>query len=224
MPNISRSHGLQTLLKDLIASLSLLTCVRQIDTFGSIAVGTWDPWSDIDLLVSCDMPEQTAWLASAIIRSTRPVAFYRMFTGVPQPSGRYWFGGESPFHRLDVSFHSGADDAAACGGGVRCGFPINVRTEYIATNPSEPDTDTSRFARATPVKITDADGHTGRLLYLYLKAAKLECRNQQPQQGAQEIRAALLENRAQSTMMSESVELVTFIATVDVFIQKMLHC
>src|SRR5256885_10953171 len=104
---------------ELIGALSAITSVRNIETFGSIASGRGDQWSDLDLLVSCEMPEQTAWLAAAAIRSTKCVAFYRMFSSVSQPSGRYWFCNESPFHRLDVTFHSPSEHAAICRSGVR---------------------------------------------------------------------------------------------------------
>src|SRR3954470_4293230 len=97
---------LERLQRELVASLSAITSIRNIDSFGSVAAGDADEWSDLDLLVWCELPEQTAWLAAAAIRSIKRVAFYRMFTGVSQPSGRYWFCNESPFHRLDVSFHS----------------------------------------------------------------------------------------------------------------------
>jgi hypothetical protein len=104
--------GLERIRRELVAALSAITSVRNIDSFGSVATGCADQWSDLDLLISCEVPEHTAWLAAGAIRSTKRVAFYRMFTGVAQPSGRYWFCNESPFHRLDVTFHSPAEHAA----------------------------------------------------------------------------------------------------------------
>jgi hypothetical protein len=102
----TQPSGLERIRGELVAALSAISSVRSIDSFGSIATGSADQWSDLDLLISCEAPEHTAWLAAAAIRSTRRVAFYHMFTGVSQPSGRYWFCNESPFHRLDVSFYS----------------------------------------------------------------------------------------------------------------------
>src|SRR5207248_11234760 len=128
--------------------------VRNIETFGSIAAGRGDQWSDLDLLVSCEMPEQTAWLAAAAIRSTKCVAFYRMFSSVSQPSGRYWFCNESPFHRLDVTFHSPTEHAAICRSGVRSGHPIHVRTEYVAHIPVDLLSDRRLYSPVVPLDVT----------------------------------------------------------------------
>ncbi len=117
------ANDLERILRELIAALSAVPSVREIDSFGSIATGCADQWSDLDLLISCEVPEHTASLVAAAIRSAKPVAFYRMFTGVAQPSGRYWFRNESPFHRLDVTFYSPAEHAAVC----RSGFTADIR-------------------------------------------------------------------------------------------------
>src|SRR5580700_12308176 len=74
--------GLERIRRELVAALSAMTSVRNIDSFGSVATGCADQWSDLDLLISCEVPEHTAWLAAGAIRSTKRVAFYRMFTDV----------------------------------------------------------------------------------------------------------------------------------------------
>jgi hypothetical protein len=125
-----QGRGLERIRRELVAAVSAITSVRNIDSFGSVATGCADYWSDLDLLVSCEVPEHTAWLAAGAIRSTKRVAFYRMFTDVAQPSGRY-----PPFHRLDVTFHSPAQHAAVCRSGVRAGHPIHVWPEYMAHVP-----------------------------------------------------------------------------------------
>jgi hypothetical protein len=81
---------------ELVAALAEVTGVRRIASFGSVAAGRADPWSDLDLFVACADVDRTAWVAAAAIRAAKPVLIYRMFTGVPQPSGRYWFADEPP--------------------------------------------------------------------------------------------------------------------------------
>jgi predicted nucleotidyltransferase len=72
---------------EVVAALSAITAVRRIDSFGSLATGLADAWSDLDLLVACEDPQATAWLAAGAIRSSKRVAFYRMFT-VPRLARR----------------------------------------------------------------------------------------------------------------------------------------
>jgi predicted nucleotidyltransferase len=117
---VSHESGakLAELLREIVTTLSQLTCVRSIHSFGSVAIGTSDQWSDLDLLVECADVDKTPWRAAAAIRALKPVLFYRMFSGVPQPSGRYWFCDESPFLRLDVSFHSTAEHRGVVENGV----------------------------------------------------------------------------------------------------------
>lgn len=71
--------------------------------FGSLAKGTADAWSDIDLIVCCD--SDAAWATAARLAEELSVVLYRPFTSARAPSGRYWFESAHPFHRLDVSFH-----------------------------------------------------------------------------------------------------------------------
>ena len=161
---------------ELVAALSVLTCVRRIDSFGSVAIGRADQWSDLDLLVSCELVERTAWLAAAAIRSAKRVAFYRAFTGVAQPSGRYWFDDESPFHRLDVSFYSPAAHAVVCGSGVHSGHSVTVTPEHVAHRLVDLAADARLLAPAAPVEVTPRETNIGRLLYVYLETAKDQLR------------------------------------------------
>jgi hypothetical protein len=184
----TQRSGLERIRHELIVALSAITSVRNIDSFGSIATGCADQWSDLDLLVSCAVPEVTAWLAAAAIRSTKHVAFYRMFTGVSQPSGRYWFSNESPFHRLDVTFHSPAEHAAACRSGVRSGHPIHIRPEYVARLPADLTADTRLNSAAGRVEVTPRETETGRLLYLHLETAKDQLRGRPAKRNILETR------------------------------------
>ncbi len=97
-------------LKDnIVSALRECPCLREICLFGSMAKGTHDQYSDIDMFVNCGDAEESRWSAARGLRAGMDVLYYRSFTSAAQPSGRYWFKGVSPFHRLDISFHCSAD-------------------------------------------------------------------------------------------------------------------
>jgi hypothetical protein len=210
-------NDLERMRRELVAALSAISSVRNIDSFGSVAAGCADQWSDLDLLVSCEVPEQTAWLAVAAIRSAKPVAFYRMFTGVAPPSGRYWFCNESPFHRLDITFHSPAEHAAVRQAGVRGGHPIQLRPEYVAEvsadAPADPSPDTRLISPIERVDVTPCETEIGRLLYLHLEAAKAQLRGRPAKRNVLQTRAALLRAAPDTPSLS-------FVASVDEFVEN----
>jgi hypothetical protein len=210
---VAASRERIALIKDtLVAALSSLTCVRRIDSFGSVATGTADQWSDLDLLVTCHDVEQTAWLGAAVIRATREIAFYRMFTDVRQPSGRYWFRGESPFHRVDVSFLSTTARAEIAASGEREGYPVILQSEYVAQCAVDPAADAHRVVPAPRIE-TAADAGVGKLLYRYLEATKRERRGCGDRMSAAQAHSDLM--KAMMTMRSESKDafasFVTFV-------------
>ncbi len=84
--------------------------------FGSIAKGCSDEFSDIDLLVRCDLATAPAIVAA--LHASLEIILYRPFTTGRKPSGRYWFASVHPFLRLDVSFHEADafDDLLQVGG------------------------------------------------------------------------------------------------------------
>lgn len=212
--------GLERLRRELVAALSAITSVRNIDSFGSVATGCADQWSDLDLLISCEVPEHTAWLAAGAIRSTKRVVFYRMFTAVAQPSGRYWFCNESPFHRLDVTFHSPAEHAAVCRSGVRGGHPIHVRPEYMAHVPADLSADRRLISPAGRVEVTPCETEIGRLLCRHLEAVKTQLRGRLAKRNVLETRAALLAAAAETPILAGGGDLVGFVASVDEYIQR----
>jgi hypothetical protein len=216
----SQESGLERIRRELVAALSAITSVRKIDSFGSVATGCADQWSDLDLLISCEVPERAAWLAAAAIRSTKPVAFYRMFTGVAQPSGRYWFCNESPFHRLDVTFHSPEAHVAVCRSGVRGGHPIHLRPEHVAHVPADLSADRRLTSPASRVDVTPSETEIGRLLYQHLEATKAQQRGRTAKRNVLDTRAALLDAVAQPPILAGGGDLVGFVISVDEFIQR----
>lgn len=80
--------------------------VSKVCVFGSIASGSWDEWSDIDLAVGCGEPDSYGPFLAGLLGARFPILCHRPFSGQPAPSGRFWFRDQSPFHKLDVSFHT----------------------------------------------------------------------------------------------------------------------
>jgi hypothetical protein len=177
---------------EVVAALAKVTGVRRIASFGSVAAGRADPWSDVDLFVACADVDRTAWFAAAAIRAAKPIFFYRMFTGVPQPSGRYWFADESPFTRLDVSFYAPADFEAVCRDGLTVDHPVTVRIEHVCDPaPVALLPDPASHTAAPVLDITPAETEAGRLLYVHLEAVKAERRGHVGKRDSRQTREAL---------------------------------
>lgn len=129
------------------AALGKVRSVRRIALFGSLAEDRADCWSDIDMFVGCEDVAATQWSAAAAIRTARPVLFYQTFSTAEQPSGRYWFVGESPFHKLDITFLSREEYETRRGDMTLNGYPIAVRNIYTARADDVP-------AASPPVPLT----------------------------------------------------------------------
>ncbi|MDA0365140.1 MAG: nucleotidyltransferase domain-containing protein [Chloroflexi bacterium] len=93
---------------EIAGAIAAVGGARAVALFGSLAAGTHDGFSDVDMLVAYDGYPAIAARCAGAIDEAKPVRYYRPFTDVDQPSGRYWFDGDSPFHHLDVSFYSTA--------------------------------------------------------------------------------------------------------------------
>jgi len=177
--------------REIVAALSQLTCVRQVASFGSLAEGRADMWSDVDLLVACEEVERSAWMAAAAIHAAKAVIFYRTFTRVPQPSGRYWFAGELPFNRVDISFASVPDFVATCRAGDLQGHPITLCTEYLGEVVADAAADASRLPACSPLAIGQAETEAGRHLYLHLEAVKNRLRGRRGKHDSRDTREVL---------------------------------
>lgn len=123
---------LDRLLRHITAALLSIGGVRGIALFGSLAENRADRWSDIDMIVGCEEVDTTKWSVAGAVRAAVPILYYQMFSVGDQPSGRYWLLGESPFHKLDVSFVSVAEYQRAMHEGTRLGHPIVLREVYAA--------------------------------------------------------------------------------------------
>ena len=90
---------------DVAEALARCPAVSRVTLFGSLASGTHDGWSDIDVM--CVTPGRAgAWEAVQVLREAMPLRWHGPFSDLPQPSGRYWPYGESLFHSVDLSFRT----------------------------------------------------------------------------------------------------------------------
>lgn len=127
----------------------------------------------------------------AAIRAAKPICFYRMFTGVPQPSGRYWFADESPFHRIDISFYLVADYLALCHDRSKNGHAITMREEYSAAAAPDPMRDRSSYTPVPAVVIQPHETQAGCCLYFHLEAVKDRMRGRRGKRDSRDTHAAL---------------------------------
>jgi predicted nucleotidyltransferase len=191
MSRMLASDAPRRILAEVLAALRQMSGVRKRATFGSVAERRADGWSDVDMFVACEEVERTAWTAAAAIRVAKPVGFYRTFTGVDQPSGRYWFADEAPFNRLDVSFYSTAEFEVVCRDGLKEDMPMFARVEYVADGPFDADQDALLHPPWQRVAIPPEEVVAGRLLFGYLEAAKKERRGRGTADELAEARCAL---------------------------------
>ncbi len=103
---------------DVAEALARCPSVSRVTLFGSLASGTHDGWSDIDVM--CVTPGRAeAWEAAILLREAMPFRWYGPFSDLPQPSGRYWPYGESLFHSVDLSFRTAEAHARVLSEGLR---------------------------------------------------------------------------------------------------------
>jgi predicted nucleotidyltransferase len=101
--------ALPRLLKELTEFFAQFPTVKRIFTFGSMASGDWDRWSDIDLLIVAQSGSGQQWqLFNELVRH-KPILHHHPFVSM-EPSGGFVpgiaFEDESPFHMLDLNFIS----------------------------------------------------------------------------------------------------------------------
>lgn len=184
MPDVD---GPKRIAGEITAALRSAPCVLAIALFGSLAEGRADAWSDVDMLVACENVEATKWSVAAALRRSKEVLFYRPFTSAQQPSGRYWFVGESPFHKIDISFDSMEDYEALLQGGGRLGHNIIAHEVFRRSCPSLPSVE---VVPARPQVISDWEKEIGNYIYQSLRSLKRCFRGEDDTRGFEELQAA----------------------------------
>ncbi|MCP4427106.1 MAG: nucleotidyltransferase domain-containing protein [Chloroflexi bacterium] len=97
------------LLEELTGFFAQFPVINQILTFGSMARGGWDRWSDVDLLVVTHGGSGQQWRLFNRLRQYKPILHHHPFV-LMEPSGGFIpgiaFEDESVFHLLDLNFIS----------------------------------------------------------------------------------------------------------------------
>ena len=168
--------GLSRIANSVISVLSEMPFVRRIALFGSLAESRADCWSDVDMQVACDNVESDRWVASAAIRSALPVLYYRKFTAVDPPAGRYWFAGESPFHKLDIGFVLLDEYEAWKVNPEYFGHRITL-AEVYASDVAQAAADPVRPA-CFPGPATEYETEVGSYIYFSIRALKQRLRGE----------------------------------------------
>jgi predicted nucleotidyltransferase len=98
--------ALKRLLDDVTTALTQADYMRKSMVFGSFARGTWDRWSDIDLLVVTETRPQFLDVLKQI-EAFRPILHRNHFVAHVEPAGGHVLGitfqGESVFHCIDLN-------------------------------------------------------------------------------------------------------------------------
>ena len=102
-------NALTRLLKELTEFFAQFPSVKRIFTFGSMARGDWDRWSDIDLLIVTQAGSEQQWQIFNNLDQFKPILHHHAFILI-EPSAGFVpgvvFENESVFHMLDLNFIS----------------------------------------------------------------------------------------------------------------------
>ena len=196
----------------IISVLRTVPSVKAIAIFRSLAANTADAWSDVDMLVACDAVEASKWTAASALRDAKPVLFYRPFTTAMQPFGRYWFVGESPFHKIDISFDSIDEYEGFLQGKDRRGCEIVTREVYRRAATYTPE---SNHIPPFPLTIGEHEQEVGNYIYRSLCSLKSVLRGGDDTRGFEDLLIASKEIPREAVMAGGSIgELLHMVAEI----------
>lgn len=178
------AEGPERIADKIISALKAVPSVRAISLFGSLADGKADAWSDVDILVACDDVETSKWTAAMALRDAKQVLFYRPFTSVMQPFGRYWFVGESPFHKIDISFDAVDEYESFKQGKGRLGCEIVMHEVYQRSASYIPE---SNHIPPFPLTISEHEQEVGKHIYRSMCSLKSILRGGDDTQGFEDL-------------------------------------
>ncbi len=109
--------------------------VNKVGLAGPLAVGNHDGYDEIQIVVSTKKPR----LIVDLLDDLFPIRYYRQFSHMDEPSGRFWLHDESPFNFVALAFYPESEFAAAVSKGVLAhGAPfreLDYPSEKKITNP-----------------------------------------------------------------------------------------
>ena len=98
---------------EIVRSFSESGGVKKVGLAGPLALGNHDGYDEIQIVVSSENPEFVVGLLDDLF----PVRYYRQFSHMDQPSGRFWLHDESPFNYVALAFYSELEFTAAASDG-----------------------------------------------------------------------------------------------------------
>ena len=98
---------------EIIKSFSESDGVNKVGLAGPLAVGNHDGYDEIQIVVSSENPESAVDLLDDLF----PIRYYRQFSHMDQPSGRFWLHDESPFNYVALAFYSEIEFTKAANSG-----------------------------------------------------------------------------------------------------------
>jgi len=168
--------------------------ISSIYTFGSIAKGVSDEYSDIDIIASVINDEIDV---SEILEPRISVLYYRTFSSSSYPSGRYWFRGLSPFQKLDISFHTFSETMNIVSNGDPKTFkspPFNCEWESKSGESFCQNIDDKNNE---PI-ISEEENKISRHIYKLQCALKAKLRNHKEEYKQQEIVESIIDTWVQN--------------------------
>jgi hypothetical protein len=148
---------------------------------GSVAEGTRDLFSDLDLLVACDRPRSDGEAVLAAIHAAVPVLCRRLFPDREPPSGRYWFRDHLPPNKLDVSFHRPGELRRLAGD--MAGHGLAVRIVELDPDPSAAAPPRTPWVEV-PGDLADELHRVSRALRRYARSGRGAGRSRAPARAA----------------------------------------
>jgi len=120
---------------EITTSFSESGYVNQVGLAGPLALGNHDGYDEIQIVVSTEKPRFIVDLLDDLF----PIRYYRQFSYMDQPSGRFWLHDESPFNFVALAFYPESEFTAAINKGeLAHGAPfreLDYSSEKKITNP-----------------------------------------------------------------------------------------
>ena len=98
---------------EIVRSFSESSGVNKVGVAGPLAVGEHDGYDEIQIVVASANPKFVVGLLDDLF----PVRYYRQFSHMDQPSGRFWLHDESPFNFVALAFYSELEFTTAANNG-----------------------------------------------------------------------------------------------------------
>jgi hypothetical protein len=120
---------------EIITAFSESGGITKVGLAGPLAVSNHDGYDEIQTVVSTENPQFVVDLLDDLF----PIRYYRQFSHMDQPSGRFWLHDESPFNFVALAFYSEAEfETAVNNGELAHGAPFRefpCTTEKKITSP-----------------------------------------------------------------------------------------